>query len=61
MGMIEVPGYTATAVLILFFGGLNSFGLSLLGEYIWRNFENSKQRPRFIIFQHHRFDGSKTQ
>lgn len=54
-GQITVPGYAATVIVILFFGGLNSVGLSVIGEYIWRNFENSKQRPRFIVFQRHEF------
>jgi glycosyltransferase involved in cell wall biosynthesis len=60
-GKIAVPGYTATAILILFFGGLNAMGLSLLGEYLWRNFENTKRRPRFIIFQQHRFEPGASQ
>lgn len=49
--LAEVPGYAATLVTIVFFGGLNSFGISLLGEYLWRTFENSKGRPRFIVLQ----------
>ena len=43
------PGYSMTAVLILFFGGLNSFGLGLVGNYVWRAFENTKNRPEFLI------------
>ena len=54
-GSVRVPGYAASAIAILFFGGINSLGLSVIGEYIWRNFENSKQRPRFIIFQRQQF------
>jgi glycosyltransferase involved in cell wall biosynthesis len=60
VGRIDVPGYAATAILILFFGGLNAAGLSLLGEYIWRNFENSKSRPRYIVFRRHQFGGGET-
>ena len=48
-GGIEVPGYTATALLIMFFGGLNSLGIGLIGEYVWRTFENTKGRPNFLI------------
>jgi len=48
---IAVPGYAAAAILIMFFGGLNSLGISLVGEYLWRAFENSKGRPRFIVFE----------
>lgn len=48
-GDITVPGYTATALLILFFAGLNSFGLGLIGNYVWRAYENTKNRPLTII------------
>lgn len=48
-GHIAVPGYTATVLTVIFFGGLNSFGLGLLGSYLWRTFENSKSRPLVIV------------
>jgi glycosyltransferase involved in cell wall biosynthesis len=48
-GKIPVSGYTATMLTIVFFGGLNSFGLGVLGEYVWRTFENTKRRPLAII------------
>ncbi|NOT63042.1 MAG: glycosyltransferase family 2 protein [Acidobacteria bacterium] len=51
LGWIEVPGYTATALLVIFFGGLNSLGIGLIGEYVWRTFENTKGRPNFLIAQ----------
>jgi hypothetical protein len=46
---ITPPGYAATIVLVSFFGGLNCFGLGIVGGYLWRTFENSKQRPAFIV------------
>ena len=52
IGEIEVPGYTATALLIIFFGGLNSLGIGLLGEYVWRTFENTKGRPNYVVARH---------
>lgn len=48
---IEVPGYAAIMVTVVFFGGLHSLSLSLLGEYLWRCFENTKRRPRYIVYQ----------
>lgn len=48
-GQINVPGYTATVLLIIFFGSLNSFGLGIIGNYIWRAFENTKRRPESVI------------
>lgn len=44
-GAINVPGYAATMLMILFFGALNLFGLGLVGTYAWRGYENSKNRP----------------
>jgi polyisoprenyl-phosphate glycosyltransferase len=55
-GHIAVPGYSATVLVVMFFGGLNSFGLGLLGEYVWRTFENTKGRPSFVIAQQHAFE-----
>ncbi|MEM4188249.1 MAG: glycosyltransferase family 2 protein [Candidatus Hadarchaeum sp.] len=55
-GRIPVPGYAATVLAIMFFGGLNSFSIGLLGEYVWRSFENTKGRPDYIVAFHKKFD-----
>lgn len=54
-GLIQVPGYTATILTVTFFGGLNSLGLGLIGEYVWRTFENTKARPAYVVADHRRF------
>jgi dolichol-phosphate mannosyltransferase len=41
-------GVTTIIVLILFFGGLQMLGISILGEYQAKIFEESKKRPKFI-------------
>jgi glycosyltransferase involved in cell wall biosynthesis len=48
-GKTPVPGYTITVILIMFFGGINSIGLSVLGGYLWRAFENTKERPNYLV------------
>jgi len=48
-GQVNVPGYTATVLVVMFFGGLNSFGIGVLGEYLWRTFENTKRRPEYVV------------
>ena len=58
-GLIGVPGYSATVVLIMFFGGLNSLGLGLIGEYLWRTFENTKGRPHYIVAQRREFGADR--
>jgi len=35
-------------VLITFFGGLTILGISFLGEYITKIFEETKKRPKYI-------------
>ncbi len=42
------PGITTTLLVILFFGSLNFFGISVLGEYVAKVFEEVKRRPHFI-------------
>lgn len=45
----NVPhGITTIITLILFFGGAQMLGLSILGEYIIKIFEETKKRPKFI-------------
>jgi glycosyltransferase involved in cell wall biosynthesis len=56
-GGISVPGYTATLLAVMFFGGLNAFGVGLIGEYVWRAFENTKGRPSYVVAQSKRFGG----
>jgi len=48
-GAIGVPGYAATVLTILFFGGLTSAGLGIIGEYLWLCLQNARQRPLYIV------------
>lgn len=41
-------GITTIIVLILFFGGLQMLGISILGEYQAKIIEETKKRPKFI-------------
>ena len=41
-------GVTTIIVLVLFFGGLQMLGISILGEYQGKILEESKRRPKFI-------------
>jgi glycosyltransferase involved in cell wall biosynthesis len=54
-GTIEVPGYAATVLVISFFAALNSFGLGILGSYVWRAFENTKGRPQVVVMDRSEF------
>lgn len=54
-GFVTVPGYAATMLGVLFFGGLNIFGIGLIGSYVWRTYENTKQRPLAIPMKRYSF------
>jgi glycosyltransferase involved in cell wall biosynthesis len=56
-GGIKVPGYTATVLSVTFFAGLNSFGLGIIGSYVWRSFENTKQRPNSVVLMKEEYNG----
>lgn len=47
----EVPGYASTLILLLGVGGLQLFSIGIVGEYVARIYETSKNRPRYIIAQ----------
>lgn len=58
-GDIPIPGYAATVLTVMFFGGLNSLALGLVGEYVWRVFENTKARPNYVVAVSREFPGER--
>ncbi len=48
-GLIQVPGYTPIVLTIMFFGGLTTAGLGIIGQYLWLALQNSRRRPNYII------------
>lgn len=49
LGNISVPGYSTVIIAILFFGGVMSLGLGILGQYLWLTLSNARNRPNYII------------
>ena len=45
---IDIPGYATIIVLILFLGSMQLFCIGIIGEYVGRTFEQSKERPIYI-------------
>ena len=45
----DVPGFTATILAILLFGGLQLVKIGLIGKYVGAIFHEVKQRPTFIV------------
>ena len=45
---IDIPGYATTIVLTLLLGGVQLFCIGIIGEYVGKDFEQSKNRPVYI-------------
>lgn len=55
LGWITVPGWSSLMAVMLMLFGIVFFALGVIGEYVWRNLEESRRRPLFIIeseYQH---------
>lgn len=45
---IDIPGYATIIVLMLLLGAMQLFCIGIIGEYVGRTFEQSKDRPIYI-------------
>ena len=46
---ITLPGWTSILIAVVFFAGIQMLVIGIIGEYIGRIFEESKNRPLYII------------
>jgi len=44
-----VPGWTSMVLSMYFLGGIQLLSIGIIGEYLGKNYLESKHRPRFII------------
>ncbi len=44
-----VEGWTSLMVVLLFVSGLQLLMLGIIGEYLWRNFDQTRRRPVYIV------------
>lgn len=49
VGSIDVSGWTTLFIFNLFSFGIIMMTLGILGEYLWRTFDASRNRPTYII------------
>lgn len=46
---LTIPGWVSIILLILLFGGVVMLALGIIAEYIWRIYEEVKDKPGYII------------
>ncbi len=56
---IRVAGYTPVMLTLFVVGSLTLSGLGIVGSYVWRTYENSKQRPGAVAMLRERFDAER--
>lgn len=57
LGLIgNARGFPTLAGLVVVFGSLNLLAIGVVGQYAWRGYENSKQRPQFIVLTDQRYN-----
>lgn len=45
----RVEGWASLMIMILFLNGVQMLSLGIIGEYLWRNIEETRKRPHYII------------
>jgi dolichol-phosphate mannosyltransferase len=48
-GYINLQGWTALMAIILLLSSFQMIALGIIGEYVWRTFDASRNRPNFVI------------
>ena len=49
MGIVPIEGWATLMVTTLFGGGVILIMIGTLGEYVWRNLDEARARPLYVI------------
>ena len=53
---VPVQGWTTMMITLLMLSGIEMLTLGVIGEYLWRNFDESRGRPTYIVEETHGID-----
>ncbi len=50
---VPVQGWTTMMITLLILSGIQMLTLGVIGEYLWRNFDETRKRPLYIVEKTH--------
>jgi polyisoprenyl-phosphate glycosyltransferase len=56
---LAIPGWTSQLVTMSFFAALNALGISMLGEYVVRIYDQVRGRPLYVVDRTANFSGAE--
>ena len=55
-----IQGWSSLMIVILLLGGFQMVMMGMLGEYLWRTYDEARRRPRYVIEKNTLVDGKSS-